>query len=139
MGKVRLGRAVEIGSNSTVDCAAFNETMLADGVKLGSQVMIGHNVMIGKHSVIACRSSVAGSTRIGDYCLFGGEVGVSDNLVITDNVTITAATKVSKSIHESGVYSSSLWPLMPHRQWAKFVVTMLRRHKKERKTNDLCG
>ncbi len=132
IGRVCLGRAVEIGSNSTVDCAAFNETILSDGAKLGSQVMVGHNVIVGKHTVIACKSSVGGSTQIGDYCLLGGEVGVSDNLVICDKVTLTGGAKVAKSIQVPGVYSSSLWPLMPHRQWVKFVVAMVRRNKKER-------
>lgn len=130
-GRVRIGKGVEIGSNSTVDCATFNETILSDGVKLGSHVMIGHNVFVGKHTLLACKSSVGGSSQIGAYCLAGGEVSISDNLILCDKVTIAAGSQVPKSISVSGVYAS-FWPVLPHKQWLRFITLLMRSYKKER-------
>ena len=118
LGRVVIGNDVEIGASTTIDRGAIEDTIIHDNVKLDNQIQIAHNVEIGKGTAIAACTGIAGSTKIGKNCLFGGAVGISGHLEITDGVMLTAQSGVSKSITESGVYSSSL-PILPMKLWAK--------------------
>lgn len=108
LGGVRLGDDVEIGANTTVDRGALEDTVLEEGVKLDNQIQVGHNVHIGAHTAIAGGVMIGGSSRIGRHCMIGGGSCISGHLEITDRVVITGMTGVSKSITESGTYSSAL-------------------------------
>lgn len=87
LGNVVLGDDVEIGANTTIDCATMGSTIIKNGVKLDDQVMIGHNVVVGENTVMAAQVGIAGSTVVGDNCVFGGQVGVSGHIKIGNNVT----------------------------------------------------
>ncbi len=104
-GIVVIGDDVEIGSNCTIDRATMGETIIHNGVKLDNMIQIAHNVEIGENTVIAAQSGIAGSTKIGKNCMIGGKVGIVGHITIADGVILTAATNVSKSITESGMYS----------------------------------
>ncbi|HMQ79322.1 MAG TPA: UDP-3-O-(3-hydroxymyristoyl)glucosamine N-acyltransferase [Ignavibacteria bacterium] len=104
-GIVVIEDDVEIGSNCTIDRATMGETIIRRGVKLDNMIQIAHNVEIGENTVIAAQSGVAGSTKIGKNCMIGGKVGIVGHISICDNVILTAATNVSKSINEPGMYS----------------------------------
>ncbi len=80
--------------------------MIGDGVKLDNQIQIAHGVTIGDNTVISAGTAIAGSTHIGSSCLIGGLVGLIEHLTIADNVMITGRTMVTRSISESGSYSS---------------------------------
>lgn len=121
IGRVVIGNDVEIGANTTIDRGAIEDTFIADGVKLDNQIQIAHNVIIGEHTVIAGCVGIAGSTRIGKYCAIGGGTGISGHLDIADGVQLTGMTMVTKSITESGVFSSGI-PVEPTKQWHKNVV-----------------
>lgn len=108
LGGVRLGNEVEIGANTTVDRGALDDTVLEDGVKLDNQIQVGHNVHIGAHTAIAGGVMIGGSTRIGCHCMIGGGSCISGHLEIADAVVVTGMTGVSKSIMQSGMYSSAL-------------------------------
>lgn len=121
VGGVVIGNDVEIGANTTIDRGAIEDTIINDGVKLDNQIQIAHNVIIGEHTVIAGCVGIAGSTRIGKYCAIGGGTGISGHLDIADGVQLTGMTMVTKSITESGVFSSGI-PVEPTKQWHKNVV-----------------
>lgn len=104
-GIVVIGDDVEIGSNCTIDRATMGETIIHNGVKLDNMIQIAHNVEIGENTVIAAQSGIAGSTKIGKNCMIGGKVGIVGHITIADGVILTAATNVSKSITEPGMYS----------------------------------
>ncbi|MEJ2360371.1 MAG: UDP-3-O-(3-hydroxymyristoyl)glucosamine N-acyltransferase [Gammaproteobacteria bacterium] len=108
VGGVRLGNDVEIGAGTTVDRGAIEDTVIEDGVKLDNQIQVAHNVRIGAHTVIAATTAIAGSTNIGRHCMIAGAVGIAGHLTIADNVTITGMTMVTKSIPETGSYSSGI-------------------------------
>ena len=108
LGKVIIGDNVEIGSSSTVDRGALDDTILGDRVKIDNLVQIGHNVTIGEDTIIAAGSGVAGSTHIGKRCSFGGMSGVYGHLQIVDDVEIAARSSVTKSIRNAGIYSSGI-------------------------------
>lgn len=108
MGGVTLGNHVEVGSSTTIDRGALNDTVLEDHVKIDNQVQIGHNVRIGRATVIAGCSAVAGSASIGAGCMLGGGTGISGHLTICDGAIITGGTNVLTSVRKAGSYSSGV-------------------------------
>jgi UDP-3-O-[3-hydroxymyristoyl] glucosamine N-acyltransferase len=109
IGNVILEDNVEIGSNSTIDCATMGATIIRKGVKLDNLVQIAHNVEIGENTVIAALSGVAGSSSIGESCMIAGQVGIAGHLKVGNNVTLAAKTGVTNNIPdnatEMGTYS----------------------------------
>ena len=121
LGCVRIGDDVEVGANTCIDRGAIEDTVIEDGVKLDNQIQIAHNVVIGAHTVMAGTSGVAGSTEVGKHCIIGGGVAISGHLKITDGVVFTGMTMVTKSITESGIYSSGI-PVEPTKDWHRNTV-----------------
>lgn len=123
IGRAILGNDVEVGSCTSVDRGAIGDTVLADGVKLDSQVHVAHNVQIGKHCAFAGCSAVAGSSKIGAYCTLAGGAGISGHVELADHVHISATTTVTGSIREPGVYTGTI-PAMDHAVWSKNLARL---------------
>jgi UDP-3-O-[3-hydroxymyristoyl] glucosamine N-acyltransferase len=117
-GRVLLGNDVDVGANTTIDRGALADTVIEDGVKLDNQIQIAHNCHIGAHTAMAACVGVAGSAKIGKYCTFGGAAMVLGHLTIADHVHISAASMVSRSIHEPGQYTG-FYPLAKNAEWEK--------------------
>lgn len=118
IGRAVLGDDVEVGSCSSIDCGAIADTVIADGVKIDSQVHVAHNVRIGRHSAIAGRAAIAGSSHIGEYCTLGGGVGVTGHAQLADHVLVSGGSSVMGSIKRPGVYTGTV-PSMEHSRWLK--------------------
>jgi UDP-3-O-[3-hydroxymyristoyl] glucosamine N-acyltransferase len=136
VGGVTLADDVEIGSNTSVDRGAMNDTKIGSHSKLDSLVQVAHNVELGKSCFVAGLSGIAGSTKIGNRVTIAGQVGVGGHIQICDNVTVLAKAGVSKSVTLPGVYNG--YPLLPNRQhWQqtvalkKFIGALLSQRKKE--------
>jgi UDP-3-O-[3-hydroxymyristoyl] glucosamine N-acyltransferase len=127
LGAVVIGDDVEIGANTCVDRGALDDTVLEDGVKLDNLVQIGHNVRVGAHSAFAGCVGVAGSARIGRHCTAGGGAIILGHLEIVDHVHITAATVITRSIHQPGQYSG-LFPFDDNASWEKNAATLRQLH-----------
>ncbi|OTG64934.1 UDP-3-O-(3-hydroxymyristoyl)glucosamine N-acyltransferase [Acinetobacter sp. ANC 4470] len=121
LGSVKIGHDVRIGSNCSIDRGALDDTILEDGVIIDNLVQIAHNVKIGANTALAAKCGVAGSTTIGKNCVLAGGVGVVGHINIADNVTITAMSMVTKSISESGSYSSGT-PMLESLHWKRAAV-----------------
>lgn len=121
LGGVILGDDVEVGSCSSIDRGALDDTVIGNDVKIDSQVQIAHNVRIGDHTALAGCVGIAGSTRVGRNCMLGGGVGLAGHLTICDGVQVTGMSLVTNSIHEPGVYSSGTGA-MSNAQWRKNAV-----------------
>ncbi len=119
-GGVRVGVDVEIGSNTTIDRGAIEDTVIEEGAKLDNLIQIGHNVHIGAHTALAACVGVSGSTTIGRRCMIGGQVGIGGHLTICDDVMITGCTMVSHSVSRPGVYSGGI-PLEEAHTWRRLV------------------
>ena len=116
LGSVRIGNDVEIGSNTTIDRGALEDTVLEEGVRLDNQIQVAHNVHIGAHTAIAGCVGISGSARIGKHCMIGGGAGIVGHLEIADHVVVTGMTMVTRSITEPGVYSSGV-PAQDNDSW----------------------
>ena len=86
---VKIGKNVEIGSNTCIDQGALTDTIVSDGVKIDNLVQIAHNVEIGKDTLIMAKVMISGSTKIGKNCWIG------PSSVITNSVSIGAKSYIS--------------------------------------------
>jgi UDP-3-O-[3-hydroxymyristoyl] glucosamine N-acyltransferase len=102
LGNVILEDWVNVGANTTIDCATLGSTIIRQGVKLDNLVQIAHNVEIGRNTVIASQSGVAGSTKVGANCVIAGQVGLTGHITIADNTKFGAQSGISKSVSEPG-------------------------------------
>ncbi|MDR2015720.1 MAG: UDP-3-O-(3-hydroxymyristoyl)glucosamine N-acyltransferase [Azoarcus sp.] len=118
IGRVVIGDDVEIGSNTSIDRGALEDTVIGNGVKLDNQIQVAHNVHIGEHTAMAGSSGIAGSSRVGARCMIGGQSGISGHVTVVDDVIVSGRTLISKSIRTAGVYTSCL-PQQSHAEWAK--------------------
>ena len=118
LGRVLIGNDVEIGSNTTIDRGALQDTIIEDGVKLDNQIQIAHNVKIGAHTAIAGCVGIAGSAVIGKHCAIGGGAGIQGHIEIADGTQITGMTKISQSITKPGVYTSGT-AAQGNKQWIR--------------------
>ncbi len=98
VGNVILEDLVEIGANTTVDCATMGSTIIRKGTKIDNLVQIAHNVEIGENTVMAAHTGIAGSTKVGKNCMFGGHVGIAGHITVGDYVNMGAMSGVHSSI-----------------------------------------
>ena len=118
LGNVIIGNDVEIGSNTTVDRAQMESTIIGNGVKIDNLCQIAHNVIIGDHTAMAAQCGIAGSTQIGKYCILAGQVGVVGHLKIADHTTILAKSGLIGNVRKEGEYLFGT-PAIPHKTYLK--------------------
>lgn len=118
VGRVIIGNNVDVGSNTSIDRGALDDTIIEDGVKLDNLIQVGHNCVIGAHTVIAGCVGIAGSAKIGKRCKIGGAAMILGHLEIADDVTISPGSMVTRSIRKTDTYTA-LMPFQPHSDWLK--------------------
>ena len=125
VGGVRIGDDVEIGSNTTVDCGAIDDTVIENGVRIDNLCQISHNAYIGEHTAMAGASGVSGSTRVGKRCMFGGQSGSVGHISICDDAIIAGRAMITNDITEPGMYAPN-FPSEKIREWNKKVARVRR-------------
>jgi len=122
IGRVVIGRMVELGANVTIDRAVFTETSIGDAVKIDNGVHIAHNVTIGAGTAILAQTGIAGSVVIGKGCQIGGQVAIKDHITIGDGAKIVSKSGVMKDVKSGDVLSGI--PAMPFSEWKRMVVAL---------------
>jgi len=117
-GNVTIGNNVEIGSNCTIDRAAFASTIIEDMVRIDNLVHIAHNCVVGHGSILVTQTGLSGSTILKEYVVMAGQSGTTGHLEIAPFTTISARGVVSKSITEPKKQWAG-FPLVEHRTWLK--------------------
>ena len=115
IGNVVIGDNCNIGSNTTIDRAVFDSTIISKNSFIDNLVQIAHNVIIGEGAIIAAQSGIAGSTIIGDNVVIGGQAGISGHLTIGNNVKIAAKSGVTKNILDNSVIAG--FPAVDIKKW----------------------
>ncbi len=131
-GNVKIGNDVEIGANCTIDRAAFNSTLIQDGVRIDNLVHIAHNCIIGKGSILAGQVGLAGSTMLHEYVVMAGQSATVGHLQIAPFSTISARCGVTKSIIEPKKQWAG-FPMMEHKNWLKLQAKLSRMITKDNK------
>lgn len=115
IGNVIIGDNCNIGSNTTIDKAVFDSTIISKNSFIDNLVQIAHNVCIGKEAIIASQTGIAGSTKIGDNVMIGGQSGISGHLTIGNNVKIAAKSGVTKNIADNSIVAG--FPAVDIKRW----------------------
>ncbi len=114
-GNVIIKSNCNIGSNTTIDRAVFDSTIISENSFIDNLVQIAHNVIIGKGAIIAAQCGIAGSTIIGDNVMIGGQTGISGHLKIGNNVKIGGKSGVTKNIMDNSVVAG--FPAVDIKKW----------------------
>ena len=114
-GNVVIKNNCSIGSNTTIDRAVFNSTIISENSFIDNLVQIAHNVVIGKEAIIAAQTGIAGSTIIGDNVIIGGQAGISGHITIGKNVKIAAKSGVTKNIKDNSTIAG--FPAVDIKKW----------------------
>lgn len=122
IGIVTIGKGVEIGANCSIDRAVFDQTIIADGVKIDNNVHIAHNVSIGQCSVILAQTAIAGSAHVGAGCQIGGQVAIKDNVVIGNGAKIVSKSGVLSNVPAGQTVAGM--PAIPFNEWKRLTVLL---------------
>jgi len=123
-GNVVIEDDVEIGSNTSIDRASFNSTLIKAGTKIDNLVHISHNVEIGERSIIAGQAGIAGSTTLGKNVIMAAQSGAVGHIKIADFTTIAARGGATKNTEAGKTYAG--FPLMEHKAWLKLQAKLSR-------------
>ncbi|MDC1054619.1 UDP-3-O-(3-hydroxymyristoyl)glucosamine N-acyltransferase, partial [Alphaproteobacteria bacterium] len=115
IGNVVIGDNCKIGSNTTIDRAVFDSTIISKNSFIDNLVQIAHNVFIGEAAIIAAQTGIAGSTIIGENVVIGGQAGISGHLIIGKNVQIAAKSGVTKNIKDNSIIAG--FPAVDIKKW----------------------
>ncbi len=121
VGRLKIGRHVEIGANTTIDRGALDDTEISDGVIIDNLVQIGHNVKIGQSTAISAGCLIGGSAVIGAYCMIGGGSIFNGHISIADGCVFIPGAQVANSTKKAEVLASAL-TARPRAQWAKNIA-----------------
>ena len=130
VGNVVIGNDVEVGSNTTIDRAPMESTIIADGVRIDNLCQIAHNVVVGKNTVMAAQTGIAGSAQIGEGCIFAGQVGIVGHIKVADHTTIGAKSGLIGNVRKPG---ETYWgvPAILHRTYLKAYAKFKRAGEEE--------
>lgn len=135
VGRVVLGHDVEVGANSTIDCAGLGATRVGDGTKIDNLVMVAHNVEVGRAALLCGQAGIAGSSRLGDGVVLAGQVGVVDHVTVGDRTQVTAKSAVLSDLEPDRKVAGI--PARPMRDWSRQLVRIQRLEGLERRVRDL--
>lgn len=119
-GNVIIKNNTSIGSNTTIDRAVFDATIIGKFSNIDNLVQIAHNVILGDFAIIAAQVGIAGSTIIGDYTKIGGQAGIAGHLTIGNNVTIAAKSGVTKNLTDNKIVAG--FPAKDISLWKKEIL-----------------
>jgi UDP-3-O-[3-hydroxymyristoyl] glucosamine N-acyltransferase len=124
VARARIGDDVEIGSNSSVDRGALEDTVVAAGSKLDSLVQIGHGARVGEGALLAAFAGLGGSTRLGRLTMLGGKAATGNHVTVGDGVQIAGGAHVFADQPDGARVAGA--PAIEHRTWLRAVKAFAR-------------
>lgn len=103
-GRIFIGDRVWIGSGSTIERGAFQDTEIADNIKIDDLVHVGNGCKIGRNTMLTAGVILSENVRIGTRCWLMPNVSVRNSISITDRVTIGMGSVCVDDISKRGVY-----------------------------------
>ena len=107
LGNVIIEKNVEIGSNTTIDCATMGSTIIREGTKLDNLIMVAHNCEIGKHTAVASQAGFSGSSKVGNNCLIGREPPLKEPFFLLAYFLIFAQSGIANNLKDKSVVMGS--------------------------------
>ena len=122
LGRVLIGRDVEIGANTTIDRGSLHDTVIGVGSRIDNLVQIAHNVKLGKGCVLVSQVGIAGSTQLGDYVIAAGQAGLAGHLKIGKGVRIAAQSGLMRDVSDGQTVAGT--PAVAVKQWHRQTAAL---------------
>lgn len=121
LGGVEIGRNVEIQNNTCVDKAVYpwDNTVIADSVKIDNLVHVGHAVKIGRNTMVVANVGLGGRTVIGENVWIGFGATLRNGLTIGDNARVNMGAVVTKNVEQGQSVSGNF--AIEHKQFIQIV------------------
>lgn len=103
IGAIVIGENVWIGSNSTVERAALDDTIIENDVKIDDLVQIGHNTRIGRSSQITAGAIICGRANIGERCWIAPNACIDNGVNVGNDTVIGMGSAVLKDVPAESV------------------------------------
>ena len=100
LGKVVIGKHVEIGSLTNVSCGSAGNTVLEDHVKVDSLVHLGHDVYLGRNVEIPAGAIIGGFCVLEEGAYVGVNATLRNRIRIGKNAFIGMGAVVTKSVDD---------------------------------------
>lgn len=104
IGKIFIGKNVWIGSNSSIESAKIDNTIINDFVKIDDLVQIGTDCTIDIRCMITAGVIISRNVKIGEETLIAPNASIRENTIIGRNVTVGEGAVVIKNIEDNAVY-----------------------------------
>ncbi|MDP4267293.1 MAG: DapH/DapD/GlmU-related protein [Bacteroidota bacterium] len=104
IGKIIIEDNVWIGSNTSIESASLDNTIIHKHVKIDDLVQIGCNCIINKSSMITAGVIVSRNVLIGENCWIAPNATIIEDIKIGDNVTVGAGSVVLNDLENDSVY-----------------------------------
>ena len=104
IGKIIIGNNVWMGSNSSIESAKIDNTIIKDNVKIDDLVQIGYDCEIGSRCMITAGVIISHNVKIGEKTLIAPNTSIRDNIEVGKNVTVGIGSVVVKNIEDNAVY-----------------------------------
>lgn len=122
-GRVVIEDDVEIGANTTVDCASVGETRIKRGAKIDNLVQIGHSCTVDEDALICGQVGLAGTSHIGKRVILAGQVGIAGHLKVGDDAVVTAQAAAAHDVPDGAMIGG---PGLDNSVWIRVVSTFKR-------------
>jgi len=134
-GTLVLEDDVEIGTNTTIDRGALEETRIGRGTKIDNLVHVGHNCHIGEDVILVALTGISGSSTVGNGAVIAGQVGIGDHAHVGPGVILGGQAGVlsGKTVTNDGLKPGTvLWgtPARPLKQVLRETAILTRLAKK---------
>lgn len=121
-GNVILQDDVEIGSNSCIDRATVDSTVVGRGTKIDNLVHLGHNDVLGENCLVVAHVGISGSVTVGNNVTFAGQVGTVGHITIGDNCLFGGRTGITANVPANSKMAG--FPAMPFKDWLKHEANL---------------
>jgi UDP-3-O-[3-hydroxymyristoyl] glucosamine N-acyltransferase len=98
IGGVTIMDDVEIGSNTSIDRGALEDTIICERARIDNQVHIAHNVRVGRDAAVIAQAMIGGSVQIGDRAWIAPSATIMNKADIGPDATVGLGAVVVKAV-----------------------------------------
>lgn len=107
LGRVVIGKNVEVGSCTTISRGTLSDTIIHDNVKIDNLVHIAHNVEIQPGAFIIATSEISGSVEIGKNAWIAPNACVNQKVKIGDGAIVGLGSVVIRDVENDTVVAGN--------------------------------